>query len=95
MPEKWIEFGKSCIECLPILATSTKKNIQEMGWIKFFLAQFIMATFVVIPLLMSISYHGGKIVEKVDTMVKTTENLDERITKIEGIVFGWEEDNGE
>jgi hypothetical protein len=60
---------------------STKKNIQEMGWIKFFLAQFIMATFVVIPLLMSISYYAGEVVSTVNILVVDMDELKSQANK--------------
>ena len=81
MPDKIMEFGRSCIECLPILAMSTKKNIQEMGWVKFFLAQFIMATLVVIPLLMSVSYYGGKVVSSVEILIVDMDELKSQVNK--------------
>jgi hypothetical protein len=81
MPDKLMEFGRTCFECALVLGMSTKKNIQEMGWIKFFLAQFIMATFVVVPLLMTISYYGGKVVNSVEILIIDMDELKSQVNR--------------
>lgn len=60
------ENSKDCMSCVPLLAMNTKRQVEEIGKLKWFVAQSMNAILIVVPLLLSMAYYGGKLVTTVE-----------------------------
>lgn len=75
MPEKWIEFGKSYLMCFPIISMVTKRQVEEIGKVKWFLALFLPT----LPFLCAVVFYGGTAVSDLKHIKKNQEIYIEKV----------------